>query len=231
MIQHVYERVCQAPSVSEVIVATDDERIDRTVAAFGGRAVMTSPHHPSGTDRLAEVARSLASDIIVNVQGDEPLIEPGAIEAAISPLLDDPGLPMATLSVRIGQIGDLLSPGVVKVVTAANGDALYFSRSMIPFVRDVGQVPTQGDLDAGRVVAYKHVGLYVYRRDFLLRYASLPPSPLETAEKLEQLRVLEAGFRIRVVETPYDSIGVDEPSDLGRVISRLGIPVQNQENL
>jgi 3-deoxy-manno-octulosonate cytidylyltransferase (CMP-KDO synthetase) len=225
MIQHVHERASLAPSISDVIVATDDDRIARVVAGFGGRVVMTSPDHQSGTDRIAEAARTLDSDIIVNVQGDEPLIEPSAIEAAVRPLVDDPTLPMATLSVRIRSIDDLLSPGVVKVVCGITGDALYFSRSMIPFARDLGRHPTQDDLDAGRVIAFKHVGLYVYRREFLQRYASLSPSHLETVEKLEQLRVLEHGYRIRVVETSYDSVGVDEPSDLHRVIGRLSRPV------
>lgn len=229
MIRHVHERTSQAPSLSEVVVATDDDRIRGVVEGFGGRVVMTSPHHQSGTDRIAEAVRSLDAEVVVNVQGDEPLIDPAAIEAALRPLVDDPSLSMSTLAVRIASLEDYLSPGVVKVVTDRNGDALYFSRSPVPFVRDLGKGPTQDDLDGGRVVALKHVGLYVYRRDFLERYAALPPTPLESAEKLEQLRVLENGFRIRVVETAYDSVGVDEPADLEKVVRRMESIISDQE--
>lgn len=229
MIRHVHERTSLAPSLSEVVVATDDQRIREVVEGFGGRVVMTSPHHQSGTDRIAEAVRSLDADVVVNVQGDEPLIDPAAIEAALRPLVDDPALSMSTLAVRIASIEDYLSPGVVKVVTDRNGDALYFSRSPVPFVRDLGMGPTQADLDGGRIVAFKHVGLYVYRRDFLERYATLPQTPLESAEKLEQLRVLENGYRIRVVETGYDSVGVDEPADLEEVVRRMESIISDQE--
>jgi 3-deoxy-manno-octulosonate cytidylyltransferase (CMP-KDO synthetase) len=175
---------------------------------FGARAVMTDPGHPSGTDRVAEVARSESAEIVVNIQGDEPLIDPAAIDAAIQPLLDDPAVVMSTLKKRIEDAGEAADPNVVKVVTALNGDAVYFSRHPIPYKRDSG-APQSG-------LHFKHIGLYVYRREFLLGYSSLPIGPLERAERLEQLRALENGYRIRVVETEYDSLGVDTPEDLER---------------
>jgi 3-deoxy-manno-octulosonate cytidylyltransferase (CMP-KDO synthetase) len=221
MVQHVYERTAKASLVSEVIVATDDERIVAAVKAFGGHAEMTDRGHETGTDRLAEVAARLDSDIIVNVQGDEPLIEPAMIDQAIRPLLDDPTVPMATLKSRIKSLHDFLSPNVVKVVTDGAGCALYFSRSPLPFFRDKWNDLKDDSFAAGKLLCYKHVGLYVYRREFLLRYAQMPPTTLELAEKLEQLRVLEDGYRIRVVETEFESIGVDTPADLEKVIEKL----------
>jgi len=208
MIQHVYERTCQATTVQEVFVATDDERILRTVESFGGRAIMTAPEHPSGTDRLAEAARGLACDIVVNVQGDEPMIDPAAIDKAVTPLLENPMVMMSTLAAPIRGVDEFLDPNVVKVVTDREGYALYFSRAGIPYHR-------QG-LDDG-VTAWHHIGLYVYRKDFLLRYASLAPSPLEGLERLEQLRVLENGYRIKVVIDDHAPIGVDTEEDLMRV--------------
>jgi 3-deoxy-manno-octulosonate cytidylyltransferase (CMP-KDO synthetase) len=221
MVQHVYERTARAALVSEVIVATDDERIVAAVKAFGGRVEMTDKGHETGTDRLAEVAARLDSDIIVNVQGDEPLIEPAMIDQAIRPLVDDPAVPMATLKSRIKTLHDFLSPNVVKVVTDGAGCALYFSRSPLPFFRDKWNDLKDDSFAAGKLLCYKHVGLYVYRREFLLRYAQMPPTTLELAEKLEQLRVLENGYRIRVVETEFESIGVDTPADLEKVLERL----------
>ena len=221
MVQHVYERTARAALVSEVIVATDDERIVAAVKAFGGRAEMTDKGHETGTDRLAEVAARLDSDIIVNVQGDEPLIEPAMIDQAIRPLVDDSAVPMATLKSRVKSLHDFLSPNVVKVVTDGAGCALYFSRSPLPFFRDKWNDLKDDSFAAGKLLCYKHVGLYVYRREFLLRYAQMPPTTLELAEKLEQLRVLENGYRIRVVETEFESIGVDTPADLEKVIERL----------
>ena len=216
MIQHVYERTCRASLVSRVIVATDDQRIADVVNRIGGEAIMTSTGHETGTDRLAEVAHSLDSDIIVNVQGDEPLIDPAMIDQAIEPFLDDPGLQMGTLKTRVRCLHDFLSPNVVKVVTDAGGTALYFSRSPLPFFRDKWQDLKDDSFSSGKLLCYKHVGLYVYRRDFLLRFAAMPPTFLEIAEKLEQLRAIENGVRIRVVETDFLSIGVDTPEDLSK---------------
>jgi len=221
MVQHVYERTARASLVSEVIVATDDERIAAAVRSFGGQVVMTASTHETGTDRLAEVASRLDSDIIVNVQGDEPLIEPAMIDEAIKPLTMDGSVQMATLKSRIRTLHDFLSPNVVKVVTDGAGFALYFSRSPLPNFRDKWNDLKDEKFAAGKLLCYKHVGLYVYRRDFLLQYARMTPTPLELAEKLEQLRVLENGFRIRVVETEFDSIGVDTPADLEKVVARL----------
>jgi 3-deoxy-manno-octulosonate cytidylyltransferase (CMP-KDO synthetase) len=212
MIQHVYERARRARRVDRVLVATDDARIADAVRAFGGEAVMTSPDHASGTDRLAEAARAVDAEIVVNVQGDEPMLDPSAIDAAVEALLADPGLAMATLSVPIEDADELESPDVVKVVVDAAGDALYFSRSPIPYAR---RTP--------RERPRKHVGLYVYRRDALDRFASLPPSPLEEAEGLEQLRALHHGMRIRVVAREGESgVAVDTPEDLERVRALLG---------
>jgi len=221
MVQRVYERTARASLVSEVIVATDDERIAAAVKAFGGRVEMTDRGHETGTDRLAEVAARSDADIIVNVQGDEPLIEPAMIDEAVRPLVDDPAIQMATLKTRIKTLHDFLSPNVVKVVTDWEGNALYFSRSPLPNFRDKWNDLKDEKFATGRLLCYRHVGLYVYRRDFLLQYAQMSPTYLELAEKLEQLRVLENGYRIKVVETEYESIGVDTPFDLEKVIEKL----------
>ena len=207
MIEHVYRRAAAARSVGVVIVATDDERICDAVEAFGGRAQLTSPEHLSGTDRLAEVAAGLTCDVVVNVQGDEPLIEPASIDDAIAPFRTDPGLQMTTLRRRIEDRRELLNPSITKVVVDREGYALYFSRAPIPFTRE-------GCPDAP---AWRHIGLYVYRRECLLRLTALPPTPMEQAEALEQLRALEHGIRIKAIETTHDSIGVDTPEDLARV--------------
>jgi len=207
--------------VSNVIVATDDVRIATAVRAFGGHAEMTGKGHETGTDRLAEVAARLDSDIIVNVQGDEPLIEPAMIDEAIEPLITDPELLMSTLKSRIKSLHDFLSPNVVKVVTDWEGFALYFSRSPLPNFRDKWNDLKDEAFASGRLLCYKHVGLYVYRRDFLLQFAQMSPTYLELAEKLEQLRVLENGYRIKVVETEHSSIGVDTPGDLEKVLEKL----------
>jgi 3-deoxy-manno-octulosonate cytidylyltransferase (CMP-KDO synthetase) len=212
MLEHVYERVSMARYLSSVIVATDDERIFAEARRFGAQVRMTRSDHLSGTDRVAEVASAHPqAALIVNVQGDEPLIDPAAIDAAILPMLDDPDTPMGTLAQRIEDPGEITDPNVVKVVSSHTGLALYFSRSPIPHIR--------AD-ERGAVVFFKHIGLYVYQRDFLLNYSALPVGPLEKAERLEQLRALENGHAIRVVETEYESLGVDTPADLERV-SRL----------
>ncbi len=214
MIERVCERVSHCQTVDRVIVATDDSRIRQAVEAFGGEAWMTRSDHASGTDRLAEVAESLQVDLVVNVQGDEPLIAPSMIDAAVAPLLEDADLPMGTLKSPIKDWREFRDPNVVKVVTDKFGDALYFSRAPIPFPRDDWPDDLQS---ANNPHAYRHIGLYVYRRDFLLRFAALPQSPLEILEKLEQLRALEHGYRIRVVETQEPCIGVDTPEDVALV--------------
>ena len=205
MIEHVYRRTSAARSVDAVVVATDDARIAAAVEAFGGIARLTRSSHLSGTDRLAEVAVDLSCEIIVNVQGDEPLVEPEMIEEVLEPLGRDASLQMSTLRRAISDHADYVNPNLVKVVVDRDGNAMYFSRAPIPHAR------------GGAMMAYAHVGLYAYRRSFLLAYARLQPTPLELAESLEQLRALEHGFRIRTIETKYDSVGVDTPEDLERV--------------
>jgi 3-deoxy-manno-octulosonate cytidylyltransferase (CMP-KDO synthetase) len=220
MIRHVYERAAAASLVDSVIVATDDERIKQAVSAFGGVFQMTRIDHATGTDRLAEVAAGLDADIIVNVQGDEPLIEPEMIDQAIRPLIDDPAIRMATLKTRIRCLHDFLSPNIVKVVTDLNHNALYFSRSPLPFFRDKWQDLKDDSFSSGKLLCHKHVGLYVYRKEFLLEFAAMKPTFLEISEKLEQLRALENGVAIRVVETEFESIGVDTPDDLAKARER-----------
>jgi len=224
MIQHVHERVTRARGIARVLVATDDERIASAVRAFGGEVVMTSADHATGTDRLAEAARRLDADVVVNVQGDEPLIDPLWIEAALEPMAHDATLPIATLSLPIRSLDEMLSPSVVKVVTDGRGDALYFSRSPIPLVRQgaAGDLQAAAAAAVARGLARKHVGLYAYRREALLRFASLPPAAIEEAEGLEQLRALSDGMRIRVVPVEGESgLAVDTPEDLDRVRSLL----------
>ncbi len=206
MIEHVYRRTAAARSVGRVIVATDDARIAAAVEAFGGEVRLTRRDHQSGTDRVAEVVETLACELVVNVQGDEPLVEPAMIEEALAPLLLDPSLQMGTLRRRLDDAAQAASPHVTKVVVDAQEFALYFSRAPIPYLRGAG----------ADVPRYKHIGLYVYRRECLLALARTPRSPLERAEALEQLRALEHGVRIRTVETLHDSIGVDTPDDLER---------------
>jgi len=214
MIQHVYERAVQSELVGRVIVATDDTRIADAVNSFGGEAIMTSTSHETGTDRLAEVAAGLDSDIIVNLQGDEPLIDPTMIDQAIQPFLEDSDLRMGTVKTRIKCLHDFLSPNAVKVVTDNRGYALYFSRSPLPFFRDKWKDLKDDSFCSGKLLCYKHVGLYVYRRDFLLKFAAMPATFLEISEKLEQLRAIENGVKIRVVESEFESVGVDTPDDL-----------------
>lgn len=211
LVEHVYRRAKQARLVDAVVVATDDRRIADVVDGFGGSAVMTRDDHATGTDRLAEVAAELACDVVVNVQGDEPLISGDAIDAAVRLLDERPDDVMGTLRRRIDSDADLASPDVVKVVVDAEGYALYFSRAAIPHVR-------AGVL---RPAVWRHIGLYAYRRAFLCELAGLPATPLEKAEALEQLRALEHGYRIRTAETATDAIGVDTPEDLERVRQRL----------
>jgi 3-deoxy-manno-octulosonate cytidylyltransferase (CMP-KDO synthetase) len=224
LVQRVHERVRLARRVDRVLVATDDERIAAAVRGFGGEAVMTAPDHPSGTDRLAEVARGLReAEIVVNVQGDEPLLDPEGLDAAVLALLEEGELPLATLSVPLKSALEMLKPSVVKVVCDARGDALYFSRSPIPFVRAGSEDLAQAAEKAVRLgLARKHVGLYAYRREALLRFAALPQAPLEVAEGLEQLRALHHGMRLRVVPREGEGgLAVDTPEDLARVREAL----------
>lgn len=211
MIEHVYARAAAAAGIDAVLVATDDQRIVEAVERFGGTARMTSADHRSGLDRIAEVVADLDCDIVVNVQGDEPLIEPGMIAEVIGPFSDDPALQMSTLRRRIDDPEDSDNENVVKVVVDVAGYALYFSRSRIPCLRH------------GSGPLFKHIGLYAYRRAFVRELASRPQTPLELTESLEQLRALEHGFRIRAVETHYDSIGVDSPGDLERVRRQMTV--------
>lgn len=221
MIQWVVEQTEKAHSVSEVIVATDDERIVQAVQGFGGTAVMTSPDHLSGTDRVAEVAKSRDCEIVVNVQGDEPLMPPENIDLIVAPLVSDATIKVSTLMMRIDTVKALANPDICKVVVDHLGNALYFSRAPVPFDRD----GWSRDLQEGegvwprdmKVKAHKHIGLYAYRKSFLLEFPGLRESQLETIEKLEQLRILENGVSIRVVETEKDSIGVDREEDLSEV--------------
>jgi 3-deoxy-manno-octulosonate cytidylyltransferase (CMP-KDO synthetase) len=207
MLQHVYERASLARYLTATIIATDDERVYEAARSFGARVVMTRADHVSGTDRVAEAASAENAELVVNIQGDEPLIDPAAIDAAILPLAHDPEIVMGTLKKAIEDPREITDANVVKVVTDRNGDAIYFSRCPIPYRRDQARPGTH----------FKHIGLYVYRRDFLLGYSALPVGPLEQAERLEQLRALENGYRIRVVETECESLGVDTPEDLERV--------------
>ena len=211
MLQHVFERVSATRYLSSIIIATDDDRVLQEAKRFGAPVRMTRVDHVSGTDRVAEIASAESAEIVVNIQGDEPLIDPAAIDMAVLPLLDDPAIPMATLKKQIEDPAEVNDPNVVKVVTDHAGNALYFSRSTVPHIRELGGVR--------RTSYYKHIGLYVYRRDFLLGYSDLPLGPLEQAERLEQLRALENGYSIRVVETEYESIGVDTPADLQKILA------------
>lgn len=235
MIQHVWERAMEASEIERVIVATDDEKVYSTVKGFGGEATFTSKEHQTGTDRIAEVVRRLPSemDIIVNVQGDEPLIEPDMVDQVVKILIDDPKASIGTLCRKIGDIKEMMDTNVVKVVFDKDGYALYFSRLPIPYWRDDEQRPnpeTSPSWQQGRGsgqgprlknIYYKHLGIYSYRRDALLRLSSMVPTSLEKAERLEQLRALENGFKIKVGETDKDTIGVDTEEDLEMVRKRL----------
>ncbi|HPL69130.1 MAG TPA: 3-deoxy-manno-octulosonate cytidylyltransferase [Brevefilum sp.] len=208
MIQHVYERVLQAKNVERAIVATDDERIVEAVEKFGGIARMTSIDHQSGTDRVAEVMSNEKASIVINVQGDEPLIDPRLIDEASQPLIDDDSLVAATLCKPILQEEKLSNPNVVKVIRDYQDFGIYFSRSVIPYPRNKETFQ-----------AYEHIGIYVYRHDFLMKFVQMPQSKLEVIESLEQLRIIENGFRIKVVETqyPYTGVSVDTQEDLEEV--------------
>lgn len=207
LVQHVWERVAQCSRLADIAIATDDQRIFDAATAFGAKAIMTSPDHPSGSDRLAEAVRSFpAATHIVNIQGDEPLIDPALIDRLAEALVSDDSLSMATVACPIDEEDDLNNPNIVKVALARNGDALYFSRSVIPHARNARVEP-----------ALRHLGIYAYRRDFLQNYVQWQPTPLEQTESLEQLRALENGARIRVIITDHVSIGVDTPEQADQV--------------
>ena len=218
VIQHVYERVAQAKRVDETVIATDDQRIVEAVEQFGGQAVMTSPTARSGTERVAEVARAHTAQVIINVQGDEPLIHPEMVDSVADFLARHKAVPMASVMRRIEQCGDIANPHVVKVIVDREGYALYFSRAPIPWVRqDQDPRGTTPREELKVIGAMKHIGLYGYQRRFVMQFPSLEPTPLEQLEQLEQLRALEHGYRIKVLETTHDTIGVDTPDDLKRV--------------
>jgi 3-deoxy-manno-octulosonate cytidylyltransferase (CMP-KDO synthetase) len=209
MIQRVYERAKSARRVDRVIVATDDDRIVKAVTSFGGEARMTRPDHRTGTERVAEVAAHVEGEVFVNVQGDEPLLDPAAVDTAVAALLEEPQAAVATVATPIKVPGDIMDPNVVKVVLDFDDNALYFSRAPIPWVRDTGNTI--------QVRHLKHLGLYVFQRDALLEYPTLPQGELERIEQLEQLRWLENGSKIRVAEVEHDAISVDVPEDVARV--------------
>ena len=230
LIQYVYERV-KASSVQQVIVATDDERIVAAVKGFGGKAVLTSPHHRSGTERVAEVTADMDVDIVVNVQGDEPLIQAEDIDKAMAPFSHDPSMRVTTLITPLTNGADLYNPHVVKVVVDHDGFALYFSRSPIPYPRDTLQKAGDAPLKKIEIIkqldkkeikgSWQHIGLYAFRRDFLLELTALPPSFLEKQEGLEQLRILENGYKIKTVVCSSPSIGIDTPEDVEQFRSLL----------
>ena len=221
LIQWVYEAASRARKVRQVLVATDDSRIQQAVAGFGGTAVMTGDH-PSGSDRIAEVARTLECEVVVNLQGDEPLTQPEQIDQLIEALHRHPEIPVATLKFPLTAESQVHDPNLVKVVTDSQGRALYFSRSPIPYARDGGGVGEAGGAAAaGPIRWYGHLGLYAYRKPFLMEYTRMPPTGLEQAEKLEQLRILENGYPILVLETEVHSPGVDCPEDLEKVKRQL----------
>jgi 3-deoxy-manno-octulosonate cytidylyltransferase (CMP-KDO synthetase) len=209
MIQRVYERAKLAQTAVQVIVATDDERIVKAVESFGGEARMTRPDHRTGTERVAEVAAHTTGDIYVNVQGDEPLLDPVAVDTAVNALLEEPAAQISTVATAVKSPSDIMDPNVVKTVLDFDGNALYFSRAPIPWVRD----------SASKILVrhLKHLGLYVFQRDALLEYPTLPQGELERIEQLEQLRWMENGWKIRVAEVEHDAVSVDVPEDVTRV--------------
>lgn len=208
LVLHAYERAKKARLLDDVLIAADDERVVAALKPFGARLVMTNPAHPTGTDRIAEAAAADTAEIIVNIQGDEALIDPETIDAAIRPLLEQPEIMMSTARRRITDSALVTNPNIVKVICDQRGRAIYFSRSPIPHIRDAA------DQAAAAECYWQHIGLYVYRREFLLSFASMAQTPLEKLEKLEQLRAIEHGCPIAVIDTDYDGRGVDVPEDL-----------------
>lgn len=209
MLQHVWERAKQAVVLEDIIIACDDQRVLNAAQEFGAKAVLTAKAHPSGSDRIIEVINPIDVKVIVNIQADEPLVHPLMIDTVAQALLDDTKVSMATMMKKIENSDEVNDPNVVKVVMDKNNFALYFSRSAIPYY--------PADCEVKPAVYYKHIGLYAYTKDFLFIYKNLPVSNLEKIERLEQLRVLEEGYRIKVIETKYETIGVDTPDDLNKV--------------
>lgn len=208
LVLHAYERARRALLLDDVLIAADDERVASVVAQYGARVVMTRPEHATGTDRIAEAVAGDPADIVVNIQGDEALIDPTTIDDAVRPLLDQPEIMMSTARRQITDPALVANPNIVKVICDQRGRAIYFSRSPIPYIRDAA------DQGAASECYWQHIGLYVYRREFLLRFAALPQTPLERLEKLEQLRAIEHGIPIAVIDTEYEGRGVDVPEDL-----------------
>ncbi|MFQ5455386.1 MAG: 3-deoxy-manno-octulosonate cytidylyltransferase [Nitrospirota bacterium] len=208
LIQHIFEQAKKVCLAEDIIVATDDKRISDEVSSFGGKSVFTSPDHKTGSDRIAEVAEKEKCDIIINLQGDEILVYPDMVNELISLFLEDKTLEMGTIKRKIVKREDIYNHNIVKVVTDKQGYALYFSRSPIPFMRDINSY------DLSQQKYYQHIGIYGYKRDFILKFNSLPLSFLEEAEKLEQLRALENGYKIKVIETKGESLRIDVPEDL-----------------
>ncbi len=210
MIEHVWRSVKQCRELNDLLIACDDEKVLKAAKGFGAKAVMTSPHHPSGSDRIAEAVSSLKFDIVVNIQGDEPFIEPQVIDQLVTALKKDTNASVATVIKEIKTDAEINNPNVVKAVVDKNHYALYFSRSVIPFNRNAKR-PTE-------LKYFKHLGLYAYRKDFLMSYKDWSKSMLESAEQLEQLRILEAGYKIKTIETDTESLAVDTPEDLARIV-------------
>jgi len=214
LVQHVWERAKESRILEDVIVAADNEKVMKAVKGFGGKAIYTSKDQPSGTDRLAEVINPLDVEVVVNIQGDEPLVHYSMIDGLANVLLEDRSVQMATVIKRIKDTDELTNPNVVKAVIDKDGYALYFSRSPIPYYRASKPALANAGLE---MVFYKHIGIYAYTKDFLFTYTNLPKSGLEETEKLEQLRALENGYKIKTIETEFDTVGVDTPEDLKKV--------------
>ncbi len=225
MVQWVSEQAQKASLVSEVVIATDDKRIYDVVLGFGGKVFMTSPNHQSGTDRVAEVARNIECDIVVNIQGDEPLIPSENIDLVIKPLLESGEFSVSTLMTAITSPSEILDPDICKVVVDSTGSALYFTRAPIPYNRDIDSMDRSNtDSQVGinqMVLGHKHIGIYAYKKSFLLQFSNMKTSRLENIEKLEQLRILENRYLIQVVETEQNSIGVDRPSDIEIIVKNI----------
>ena len=225
MVQWVSEQVQKSSLVTEVVIATDDKRIYDVVIGFGGKVVMTSPNHQSGTDRVAEVARNIQCDIVVNIQGDEPFIPPENINLVIKPLLESDEFVVSTLMTSIRSSSEMLDPDICKVVVDSTGCALYFTRAPIPYNRDfecMDSSNTDSQMGVNKtVLGHKHIGIYAYKKSFLLQFSNIKTSRLENIEKLEQLRILENRYSIKVVETEQNSIGVDRPSDVEKIIKNI----------
>ena len=220
MVQWVSEQAQKSSLVNEVVIATDDKRIYDVVIGFGGKVVMTSPNHQSGTDRVAEVAKNIECDIVVNIQGDEPLIPPENIDLVIKPLLDSGELAVSTLMTAITSSSEILDPDICKVVVDDAGCALYFTRAPIPYNRDF-RCMDRPNTDSQMALGHKHIGIYAYKKSFLLQFSNMKTSRLENIEKLEQLRILENRYSIQVVETKQNSIGVDRSSDIEKIVKNI----------